>query len=143
MAYLAEKRYRESSQKEISNESISEKNAFAESILVSINQKIEGVTLHIVKNDDQHLKSLIYTPENKFIVAKKGWYPEWHLYIDGKENKVYKTNMIHMGFYLPKGKHTVEFIYIPTSFYVGCAVSLCGAIATALTLAFKKRLNQF
>ncbi|MCX6731362.1 MAG: hypothetical protein NTZ55_05955, partial [Candidatus Roizmanbacteria bacterium] len=120
--------YLEDIEREMSLEAVSEKNAFAESLPTHISQNNTTVTIQIANNTEQKLHSIIDTSKNIYIVAKKGWYPEWHLFIDGKEQKIYKTNLIHMGFYLPKGKHSVEFVYIPTSFYVGCLFSTIGIV---------------
>lgn len=120
--------YLEDIEKEIALETVSEKNAFAESLSNTINQKDTVPNIQIVKNNEQYLKSIITAPENMYMVIKKGWYPEWHLYIDGKETTIYKTNLIHMGFFISKGKHALELVYIPTSFYIGCAIALVGLL---------------
>lgn len=134
--------YLEDIEKEIAIETVSEKNTFAESISNTINQKDALLNVQILKNSDQHLKSVVTTPGNRYIAIKKGWYPEWHLYIDGKEFPIYKTNLIHMGFYISKGRHTIELIYIPTSFYVGCIIALFGVLIGAI-IAIKKNPSEF
>jgi hypothetical protein len=118
--------YLEDIEKEMESEPISDATAFVESLPVSINQTGGIKNIQILKNIDHSLISNITAIDNSFIVVKKGWYPEWHLFIDGKEKQIYKTNLIHMGFYIPKGNHTVELRYVPTSFYIGALLSLLG-----------------
>jgi len=130
--------YIEDVEKEIAQETVSEDNSFTESLPATIKQNARDVNIKIIKQNDQLLKSAIGTKEKKFIVVKKGWYPEWHLFIDGKESVIYKTNLIHMGFYVPSGHHIVEFVYIPTSFYVGCGTALLGIIVVVAYVISKK-----
>lgn len=132
--------YLEDAENEIASQPISEQIGFAEGIPTNINQSSENANFQILKNDDHYLKSIAQVSEKRFIVAKKGWYPEWHLFIDGKESTIYKTNMMHMGFYIPGGRHTVEFVYIPTSFYIGIAISLIGIGGVAIFLYLKRKL---
>ena len=42
----------------------------------------------------------------------------WKAYIDNKETEIYKTNHGYMGIVVPKGKHKIEFIFAPLSFYI-------------------------
>lgn len=123
--------YLEDVENEIAQETVSERISFAESLPSGIKQDVQNVGVQIIKNEDHYVKSTIRAKDKKFIAIKKGWYPEWQLLIDGKENPIYKTNLIHMGFYIPKGSHTVELMYVPQSFYIGCGVALLGIIVAA------------
>lgn len=73
--------------------------------------------------------------ENGFLVLSEKYYPGWKAYVDGMETKIYKTNYIMRGVYLPKGPHKVEFIFDPWPYKVGLWLSsatfllLIGAIA--------------
>jgi hypothetical protein len=41
----------------------------------------------------------------------QNFYPNWKLYIDGKESPIIQCNISFMGFKLDKGTHTISFIY--------------------------------
>lgn len=43
------------------------------------------------------------------MVLMDGYYPLWDVFIDGKQEKVYRTNYNFRGVFLPAGKHRVEF----------------------------------
>lgn len=58
-----------------------------------------------------------------FLVVLDSFYPGWKAFIDGKETKIYKTNFSFRGVLLPKGNHTVEFIYQPKSLQYGATIS--------------------
>lgn len=61
--------------------------------------------------------------ENGFLVLSEKYYPGWKAYVDGMETKIYKTNYIMRGVYLPKGPHKVEFIFDPWPYKVGLWLS--------------------
>ena len=44
--------------------------------------------------------------------------------MDGDESEIYLTNMIFRGVKVSKGKHLVEFEYLPENFYwyLGCSI---------------------
>ena len=127
--------YIEDIEKELEKETVSEANSFTEGLSKEIVQDSQNSKFDILKNSDQYFSAIISTREKKFFVAKKGWYPEWKLFIDGKENKIYKTNLIQMGFYVPAGTHTIELRYVPTSFYIGCLIAVLGLMFPFLWVA--------
>ena len=59
--------------------------------------------------------------------------PGWRARVDGRPSQLVAVDVVLMGTPLPKGRHTVEFIYQPQSFVVGRAVSI-GALFIALAL---------
>lgn len=52
----------------------------------------------------------------------------WHAYDNGKEARIILTNIIQQSIELKKGKHIVEFKYIPQSFYTGRTISIVAHI---------------
>jgi len=77
-----------------------------------IEYKNNKVTLETISEDDS------------FLIFSDNYYPGWKAYIDNIETKIYRTNGIIKGIYIPKGKHAVIFKYIPSYFWIGAAVSL-------------------
>ena len=45
-------------------------------------------------------------------------------FVDNNKTEIYQTNHGFMGIVVPKGKHKVEFIYAPQSFYVSKYIAL-------------------
>lgn len=69
----------------------------------------------------------------------------WKALVDGNQTKIYRTNHGFMGILVPKGKHTVEFIYSPKSFELSKNISLVLSSLTLVLLiafSFKKRNNK-
>ena len=62
--------------------------------------------------------------ENGFLVVSEVHYPNrWRCTIDGEETDVMETNKLIRGILVPKGEHTVEFIYDRSSFNKGKMIS--------------------
>ncbi len=64
----------------------------------------------------------LYAPG--LLVLSDACYPGWKAFVDGKETRIYRTNYVMRGVFLPKGRHSVEFKYEPFSFKVGGLLSL-------------------
>ena len=71
---------------------------------------------------------------NKFLVLSETYYPGWRAYVDGKAEKIYKTNGVLRGIFIPKGKHFVEFVYKPLSFKFGAMISLITFVGLVIGL---------
>ncbi len=120
---------------------LTQDNASAESLPYAITQSPSGSNINIIKKENNRQKGTISSPKGLFVVLRKSWYPEWKLTIDGKLEKIYKTNFIHMGFFVPKGKHTIELVYVPTSFYIGCGIAAAALILVGILI--KKNQDLF
>ena len=58
------------------------------------------------------------------LVVSDPWYPGWRATVDGVPAEVLPTDVFLRGISVPKGKHVVRMRYRPSSFLVGCVVSL-------------------
>lgn len=52
------------------------------------------------------------------------YFPGWKVYIDDKEDKIFKANYAFRAVHLKKGEHLVRFSYEPVSFKIGLLISL-------------------
>lgn len=48
---------------------------------------------------------------DQFLIFSENYYLGWEAYVDGSRRKIYKVNTVHMGLFLPMGKHEVVFKY--------------------------------
>jgi len=69
-----------------------------------------------------------------FLVFSDAWYPNWKAYDNGQEIKVYKTNYLVRGVYLPAGQHQIEFMYQSTAIELGKYISIISILIIILTL---------
>jgi len=75
-------------------------------------------------------------PGTCFVVMTDTNYPGWTARIDGEETRIYKTDVAFRGVYIPEeGTHTVEFDFMPYSFWIGAVTSVL-ALMALLGLAF-------
>ncbi len=82
---------------------------------------------HLVYESQASSKQLAIFSE---IYYNKGW----NAYIDGKLTPHIRVNYTLRGMIVPEGKHTIEFKFLPKSYYTGEKIALVGSIL--LILAF-------
>ncbi|QGY44449.1 YfhO family protein [Maribellus comscasis] len=89
--------------------------------------------------DDYEPDQLSYTinsPEEKLVVFSEVFYPDWKVFIDGKESKLFRANYILRAVVVPKGEHKVEFVFHPDHFYTSQRISQIAFIVLIAALAF-------
>lgn len=73
-----------------------------------------------------------------FLILSEIWYPDWHAYeTEGgakKELPLYKTDVALRGVYLDAGKHKVEFIYEPRTYFTGAKITIASLAAVLVLL---------
>jgi len=59
-------------------------------------------------------------PGESFVVFSEAYYPKgWTATIDGNPTEILRTNYHFRSLIVPEGKHTIEFVFEPRSFYMG------------------------
>ncbi len=102
-------------------------------------------------NTDNDARITSYTPTHvtvktnssspSILVFSDTYYPGWNAYVDQKKVDILRANYAFRALELPKGEHTVEFLYQPISFYVGVGTTLAGILLfgiMSIQLRFKK-----
>ena len=81
---------------------------------------------------DYKLNHLVYkttNAEDGFAVFSEVYYEKgWQAKIDGIEVKHFNVNYVLRGLEIPKGEHTVEFIFNPSVVRVGSTIALASSI---------------
>ena len=72
-----------------------------------------------------------------FLVLSEIYYPNWKVYVDGKQREVYKAYHTLRAVYLDKGQHTVRFTYDPSSLRIGSWITLFTSILLVVTVSMK------
>jgi len=82
--------------------------------------------------------------EDQFLVLSEIFYPKkWIAYVDGNPVTTLQVNGLLRGVRIPKGSHTVEFIYDKTSFNRGLLISiLCTLFSLGLIAIGLKRQTK-
>ncbi len=78
----------------------------------------------ITQYKDEHVVIETNSGGNNFLFFGTTYLPAWKAYIDNIETKIYKANHGFQGIVVPKGKHKVEFVYEPKTFFIGKYLSL-------------------
>jgi hypothetical protein len=89
-----------------------------------------------------HVRIDVEAPADGWLVLTDTWYPGWHATVDGRAKPISRANYLFRGVPVPAGKHTVEFVYWPASFFAGLIITSTTAIllaATALFLRLRRR----
>ncbi len=122
--------------------------AFVEDKDIHVEKPGPGVNVSITEYRDQTIKANVTATGSNFLFLGDTYLPKgWKAYIDGNSTKVYKANHDFMGIVVPKGRHTVEFKYSPTSFYISqyTALILSSLVILGLVISllfeFKKKKN--
>ncbi len=69
----------------------------------------------------------------------------WNAYVDGESKPYFSANYVLRAMRIPAGKHTVEFKFEPTKYYLGEKISLVsclllfGFAGASLFMALKKK----
>lgn len=70
------------------------------------------------------------------------YYPGWEVKVDGKSEKIYKADYAFKAVPVGRGKHLVEFVYNPKSFYVGVLLFLLTGSVLILLNPIKNFLTK-
>ena len=98
---------------------------------VQENEKIE-----LVSYQPDELLYKYSAREEKIAVFSEIYYPAgWKCYLDGKENKYFRTDYILRGMVVPAGDHEIKFTFRPASYYVGNKISLASSVLLILLCA--------
>jgi hypothetical protein len=80
---------------------------------------------------------------NNLLFLSDAYYPGWNAYVDGAEKQIYRADYAFRAIIVPQGKHKIEFIYKPMSFYSGALFASFGLLAILIfSLVFWKLGNR-
>ena len=103
------------------------------------NNSVDSVASIILTNyEPDKVNYTISAPEDKLVVFSEIYYPDWKVFIDGNESKLYSANYVLRALVVPKGEHKIEFTFHPELFYTSKKISqvaflvLIAALATAI-----------
>jgi hypothetical protein len=73
----------------------------------------------------------------------------WEAFVDGKEAPHFRVNYILRGMIVPAGKHKIEFVFHPQTYYLGekialaCSLLILGSLIGLAYMQVKKDNQQF
>jgi len=108
----------------------------------SIKSNNKNASIKIIENKEDVLKVFGDFKNDTFIVFNRNWYPEWDILIDNKKSTYYRSNIVYIGVYVPKGFHTIKIQYHPIYFKQGLTISFAYFIVLFLFIILKNRLKK-
>ena len=110
--------------------------AFKDQITKSSFPVLENEKIDLVSYKPDELVYKYSAKEEKLTVFSEIYYPAgWKGYIDGKENKYFRTDYVLRGMIVPAGDHEIRFVFKPASYVTGNKISLASSILLILMIA--------
>ena len=81
--------------------------------------------------------------QDGFVVLTDNYYPGWNAYVDGKKTELYRADYTLRAVYVPQGKHTVIFTYLPLSFLIGLGCTVAGLLALFCFILFPRVRRKY
>ena len=107
---------------------------------------VYGEVIDVNYSKESNITMSVQTDEKGFLVLSDTWYPGWKAYVDNKETRIYKTNAVSRGILITgAGEHTVEFQFVPKSFYMGLVITgitLAGFVLYYFLIEYKSKINK-
>lgn len=104
------------------------------------NTKLQS-NIEWIEDKDTEIKLIVNTTSSGLLVLADTYYPGWNAYVDNSLVDIYAANINQRVVYVPHGKHTVKFSYMPKSFNKGLAISLFSYI-TIISLIIITSLHK-
>lgn len=95
-------------------------------------KKLPFVTAEITSYKANKIVCTAASPYAGFLVFTDNWHPDWKVFVDGEQKKLYRANYTFRAVPLEPGKHEVVFAYISDYFNIGKIISI---IAFVLSIA--------
>ena len=78
----------------------------------------------ILSYDNDEIIIDAYMEEAGFLVLNDLYYEGWKVFVNNKEEKIYRANFLFRGVFLPEGEQKVRFVFFPYSYYISKIISL-------------------
>jgi hypothetical protein len=105
--------------------------SFAHIVTQPSGDSLSKISLTKFDNDEIEYTADCRSPQ--FAVFSEIYYPYgWNAYIDGKKTEYTRANYILRGISVPAGKHTIKFIFEPSSYKKGITISYISSYFVAL-----------
>lgn len=92
-------------------------------------------SIQLTEYQPNYIKYESNTTAKELAVFSEMFYNKgWEAHIDGEAHPYYRVNYTLRGLIIPEGSHTIEFKFLPKSYYTGETIALIGSILFILAL---------
>jgi uncharacterized membrane protein YfhO len=95
-----------------------------------------------LNENPNRLSVVLQASEPGYLVLADVWFPGWQARIDGNPALVLRANYLFRAVSIPAGKHQIDWIYRPASFYLGALVSTLAWAGVAILFILIARAGQ-
>jgi hypothetical protein len=96
----------------------------------------------ITQYEDNRVELLARMENAGLVLLTDTYYPGWKVYVDGKRAEIYPTDHLFRGVFVSEGEHKIEFVYDPTSFKLGVAISVVALLSLLGLWGFERYRQQ-
>ena len=108
---------------------------FADILNIPVSSSDPDAFIRLDKYVPDHLEYTSKSSKDKIAVFSEIYYPnEWHLYIDGKEQKIARVNYVLRAAVIPAGNHSIVMEFIPDALKIDRLCIALVILAILLTL---------
>lgn len=100
-------------------------------ILPAMLEEEKKSSLSLVSFSPNSVEFIVENSASGFLIFNDAYHPGWRAWVNGKEAKIFRANYVFKGVIVPKGRHKVQFRFIPPGFGLGLIITF----ATILLLA--------
>ncbi len=75
----------------------------------------------------------VESSQSGFLFLADNWHPDWQVFVDGKNSKLYRADYTFRAVYITAGRHEVIFTYLSSYFALGKIITI---IALLLSIGF-------
>jgi uncharacterized membrane protein YfhO len=87
----------------------------------------------VTKFDNDEIEYTADCKGPQFAVFSEVYYPYgWNAYLDGKKTEYVRTDYVLRGMSVPAGKHTIKFVFEPSSYKKGITLSYISSFLVAI-----------
>jgi hypothetical protein len=95
--------------------------------------------VRILSYQRQWVQCEVVAETDGYLVLLDSYYPGWRAYVDGKQAEILRANYAFRAVRVPAGKHRVEFVYRPWSFYAGLSLTSLALILGIVVLCWRRQ----
>ena len=96
----------------------------------------DASSVEITRYSDNRVELLAKMENPGLLVLSDTYYPGWKAYVDGKQVPIYPTDLALRSVFVPPGEHNVKFVFSPSSFKLGSAITIASLAMLALYAAW-------
>jgi len=102
----------------------------------------DDATARITEHRGNRVRAEVSSPQPGRIVLTDLAYPGWEVSIDGKAAETIVVDGVYRGVDVSAGEHRLEWVYRPTSLWVGAGISLVSLLVLAGGVVLSRRRHE-